>query len=137
MGAFALRRIPRGTEIIEYRGERITPEEADTRYAGGLTAHSTVLLFSVNNRTVIDAGVYGNEARYINHSCVPNCEAVIRGRRIWIYALADILPGEELTYDYNLIGDEETDGADEARYACHCGEPNCRGTMFRSNAGDR
>jgi hypothetical protein len=137
MGAFALRRIGRGTQIIEYRGERITPQEADARYAGGPAVHPIVLLFSVNSRTVIDAGVNGNEARYINHSCAPNCEAVTRGRRIWIYALTQILPGEELTYDYNLIGEKETGDADRTQYACHCGAPNCRGTMLRPHAEDR
>ena len=56
---------------------------------------------------VIDGGVNGNEARFINHSCEPNCESVTRGKRIWIYALRDIQPGEELTYDYNLTGDKD------------------------------
>jgi hypothetical protein len=134
LGAFATRRIQKGVRIIEYVGERITAAEADARYEDGPSAHSLVLLFTVDSRTVIDAGVNGNEARYINHSCEPNCEAVTERRRIWIYALRDIEPGEELTYDYNLTGDDDIE-AQAARYACRCGTSSCRGTMYRVVTG--
>src|SRR5512135_2830277 len=100
LGAFALAAIPEGTRIIEYRGERISPAEADRRYDDDASEHPRVLLFSVNSRTVIDAGVGGNEAQFINHSCEPNCEAVTEKRRVFIEALRDITPGEELLYDY-------------------------------------
>ena len=80
-GAFATRRIRKGTRIIEYTGERLTPSAADARYHDDRSAHPHVLLFTVDRRTVIDAGVGGNEARYFNHSCEPNCEAVIEQRR--------------------------------------------------------
>jgi hypothetical protein len=89
-----------------------------------------VLLFTVDSRTVIDAGVGGNEARFINHSCEPNCEAVTERRRIWIYALRDIEAEEELTYDYNLTDDGESEASRARHYACRCGAPTCRGTMF-------
>ena len=125
-GAFATRRIPRGTCIIEYVGERISPKEADARYAED-GAGAPVLLFVVNKRTVIDAGVSGNEARFINHSCEPNCEAVIDSRHIYIEALRTISPGEELSYDYNLTRDEQDDSQ---YYVCHCGASTCRGTML-------
>lgn len=131
MGAFAKRRIRKGARIIEYAGERITPAEADVRYEGGPAVHPLVLLFSVDSRTVIDAAVGGNQARFINHSCEPNCEAVTEGRRIWIYALREIQPGEELTYDYNLTDDGEDPAAQAREYACSCGSRTCRGTMFR------
>jgi SET domain-containing protein len=131
LGAFAQRPIPQGTRIIEYRGERIGPSEADRRYADGPEGHPLVLLFTVNSRTVIDGGVGGNQARFINHSCSPNCEAVTEGRRIWIYALKDIAPGEELTYDYNLTGDPQDPAAQRREYPCNCGSPDCRGTMFK------
>lgn len=130
LGAFATRRIRKGARIIEYVGERITPAEADSRYADDPSGRPLVLLFTVDSRTVIDAGVNGNEARYINHSCEPNCEAVTQRRRIWIYALREIQPGEELTYDYNLTGDDDLESQSED-YGCRCGTSSCRGTMYR------
>ena len=131
LGAFAQRPIPKGARIIEYRGERISPAEADRRYADSPEGHPHVLLFTVNSRIVIDGGVRGNEARFINHSCSPNCEAVTEGRRIWIYALKDIAVGEELTYDYNLTGDPQDLAEQRREYPCNCGSANCRGTMFK------
>ena len=131
LGAFTTRPIAVGSRIIEYVGERVTPAVADARYEGGPLLHPSVLLFSVDSRTVIDAAVGGNESRFINHSCEPNCEAVTRGRRVWIYALRDIQRGEELTYDYSLIGDDENLEKQAARYPCHCGAPTCRGTLFK------
>jgi len=129
-GAFAIRRIRSGARIIEYLGERISVAESDRRYAGGPRAHAHVLLFTVDEATVLDAGVDGNEARFINHSCEPNCEAVTQGKRIWIYALRDVERGEELTYDYNLTGDSE-DADERSAYECRCGAPGCRRTMFK------
>ena len=129
-GAFATHRIRNGTRIIEYTGERITSKEADARYENNHAKDSPVLLFVVDKRMVIDAGVNGNEARFINHSCEPNCEAVIDARRIYVEAVRTILPGEELTYDYNLTRDKQDDKETEAEYVCHCGAPTCRGTML-------
>jgi SET domain-containing protein len=130
LGAFATRHIQKDARLIEYVGERITPADADTRYADGPSAQALVLLFTVDSRTVIDGGVNGNQARYINHSCEPNCESVTERRRVWIYALRDIEPGEELTYDYNLTGDDDIE-TQAAQYACHCGAASCRGTMYQ------
>src|SRR5687768_10679939 len=74
-GAFAIRPVRKGTRIIEYTGERISHDEADRRYDdAGMGRHHT-FLFSVDRKTVIDAAVGGNDARFINHSCAPNCEA--------------------------------------------------------------
>ena|SRR5688572_10995374 len=126
-GAFATRRIRKGTRLIEYLGERITHAEADERY-DERTAH--ILLFTVDKRTVIDAGVGGNEARYINHSCEPNCEAVLETRRVYIEALRTIQAGEELTYDYHLEPGERSDPEEEKWYLCQCGATTCRGTML-------
>lgn len=130
LGAFATTRIPKGTRIIEYTGERISPAEADRRYNDDTSAHPHVLLFSVDSRTVIDAGIGGNESRFINHCCEPNCAAVTAKKRIYIEALRDIDPGEELAYDYNLTRESDDDEALEQRYACRCGAPTCRGTML-------
>ncbi len=130
LGVFASRRIRKGTRVIEYLGERITPKEADRRYAGDPSEHPHVLLFVVDKHVVIDAGVGGNEARFINHSCEPNCETVTIQRRIYIQTLKTISPGEELTYDYHLTRDGSDDAEMEKRYACRCGAKTCRGTML-------
>ncbi len=141
LGAFAVRRIRKGTRIVEYLGERISPEEADARYADE-ERNPHVLLFNVDERTVIDAGVGGNEARFVNHSCAPNCEAVNDGGRIFIEALRTLEPGQELTYDYRLDVQEEEAASRDERYACRCGAASCRGTMTvprrrRRTAGGR
>src|SRR5690606_23722497 len=128
-GVFATRRIPKGTRLIEYKGERITWEEADRRYDDSIQPHHT-FLFAVDDKTVIDGGRYGNDARWINHSCDPNCEAVEEDGRIFIETIRDIEPGEELTYDYSYILDEPHTAAVKARYPCYCGSPKCRGTIL-------
>ena len=101
-GVFATRRIRKGTRIIEYTGEQLTPSAADARYDDDRREQPHVLLFTVDRWTVIDAGVGGNEARYFNHSCEPNCEAVTEQRRVYLEALRTIEAGEELSYDYQL-----------------------------------
>ena len=128
-GVFATRRIPKGTRLIEYKGERISWEEADRRYDDSIQPHHT-FLFAVDDKVVIDAGVRGNDARWINHSCDPNCEAVDEDGRIFIETIRDIEPGEELTYDYSYILDEPHTAAVKARYPCYCGSPKCRGTIL-------
>jgi len=129
-GGFATQRIRKGTRIIEYLGERISSEEGDRRYEDDTSEHPHVLLFTVDKHTVIDAGVGGNEARFINHSCEPNCKAVTEKKRVYIEAIKAIAEGEELTYDYNLTRDGTEDEDMERRYACRCGAKTCRGTML-------
>jgi SET domain-containing protein len=129
-GAFAVRPIPKGTRVIEYLGERISQVEADRRYDDTLVEHPRVLLFTVDERTVIDAGVGGNNARFINHSCEPNCKSVTRRGRVHIWAIRSISAGEELTYDYNFTRDGIGDDEAVTRYGCRCGAPTCRGTML-------
>lgn len=129
-GAFAARRIRKGTRIIEYLGERVSHQEADRRYEDRGPRDNHTFLFIIDARTVIDAGVGGNAARFINHSCNPNCETVMEGKRVFIEAIRTIQPGEELNYDYRLgrASDDPPD-ADEI-YACRCGQANCRGSML-------
>lgn len=129
-GAFATRRIRKGTRLIEYVGERISHAEADRRYDDDTMKRHHTFLFTLNNRTVIDAGVDGNEARFFNHSCSPNCEAVIDSGHIYIEATKTIQPGTELVYDYQYERAPDADESDEARYPCRCGSPNCRGTIL-------
>jgi uncharacterized protein len=129
-GGFAIRPIRKGTRIIEYTGQRISHDEADKRYDdGGMGRHHT-FLFSIDKSTVIDAAVDGNEARFINHSCAPNCEAIDEKKRIYIEAIRDIAPGEELTYDYAYERDGTEDEEWERIYVCKCGAPTCRGTIL-------
>ena len=129
-GGFAFRWIEAGTRIIEYTGERISPDDADRRYDDDAMGRHHTFLFSVDEDTVIDAAVDGNEARFINHSCDPNCEAVDDGGRIFIEALRDIAPGEELNYDYGYELEEPMTPALRKQYPCHCGAANCRGTIL-------
>ena len=129
-GVYAARRIRSGTRIIEYVGDRISHEEADSRYEMKADDDGHTFLFVVDDDLCIDAGVGGNPARFINHKCDANCETIIEGRRVFIEAIRTIQPGEELGYDYQLTW-ESTDDPDElALYACRCGAANCRGTML-------
>ena len=129
-GVFALVRIPKGARIIEYKGERISHQEADERYSELHANSPHTMLFIVNEEIVIDATRRGNSARWINHSCAPNCEIADDEDRIFIQAAQDIQPGEELSYDYNLqIGEPHTAAA-KREHACFCGARDCRGTML-------
>ena len=129
-GVFALRAIPAGERIIEYRGERITWDEATRRAAerGGPVNHT--FYFSLADGNVIDGGRRGNDARWINHACEPNCEAYEEDGRVYIHALRDIDAGEELNYNYALIYDERHTPALKRLFACRCGTPACTGTML-------
>jgi SET domain-containing protein len=129
-GAFALKTIRKGTRLVEYTGESITPEESDKRYDDTNVKNHHTFLFSVDKRKVIDATFGGNEARFINHSCDPNCEAIIEKRRVYIEAMRTIRKGEELAYDYNYERTPKTTKADERLYRCLCGSPECRGTIL-------
>jgi SET domain-containing protein len=129
-GAFATRRIRKGARIIEYTGERITQDEADKRYDDEAMGRHHTFLFTLDEKTVIDAAVDGNEARFINHSCDPNCQALIEDDKIFIYALKDISPGQELSYDYAYERAEGMEEESEKLYVCRCGAKNCRGTIL-------
>ena len=130
LGAFATRPIPRGTRLIEYAGERLTPEQADARYPDVPGERHHTFLFAIDDDVVIDAVVGGNDARFINHSCDPNCDAVIDDGRIWIETIRDVEPGEELAYDYAYILDERHTPSAKRRYPCTCGAVTCRGTIL-------
>lgn len=129
-GAFAIRNIKKGERLIEYRGERISHAEADARYIDAAMASHHTFLFAVSRRTVIDAFVGGNDARFINHSCAPNCDPVIEVSRVFIYARQRIAQGEELSYDYAYERDGCETKEDEKHYACRCGARRCRGTIL-------
>ena len=129
-GVFALTQIPKKSRIIEYKGELISDAEADRRYSRLHENSPHTMLFSVDGGLVIDATRRGSAARWINHSCAPNCEIEEENSRVFIEARRDIRPGEELTYDYNLqIGERHTRAA-KREHACFCGARRCRGTML-------
>jgi len=129
-GVFALRRIRKGTTVMEYLGDRVTHAEADSRYENKDANDNHTFLFTVDSKTVIDGGVRGNEARYINHGCDPNCESTTLQKRIYIEAIRTIAPGEELAYDYQIQRDsDDADNVDEV-FACRCGAQSCRGSML-------
>jgi SET domain-containing protein len=129
-GVYAARDIAKGEFIIEYLGERITSEEANDRYDDERMRKHHTFLFAVNDRICIDARRGGNEARFINHSCEPNCDAEIERARIFIYAARAIRAGEELLYDYWYSTDSTYTEEELKRiYPCRCGSPKCRGTL--------
>lgn len=131
-GVYAARKLAAGERIIEYKGERITWKEADRRPPSDPDDPNHTFFFSLSDgKTVIDANVNGNAARWINHSCEPNCESEeTDDGRVYIEALRDIRRGEELNYDYGLIIDERLTPTLKKQHACRCGSPQCRGTMF-------
>ncbi len=115
-GVFATRRIPKNLRVIDYAGEKISNQESLRRERQYIRL-GHIWCFKLTNRTVIDAGVGGNMARYINHSCRPNCYVHVVDGTIWIRAARTIRRGEELSYHYN------TDGEGLIRCRCH---PGCQ-----------
>ena len=124
-GVYATQFIPEDTSIIEYTGRRVAWEDAPNDENDPHTFN-----FGLENGEVIDPEIGGNEARWINHCCDPNCEALEEDDRIFIYAMRDIQPGEELFYDYALELDEPITKELKQEFACHCGSSNCRRTML-------
>ena len=118
-GLFTLQNIKKDTRVIQYVGERINKAQSAKRLAQG-----NAYIFTFSDQYDIDGQVLGNAARYINHSCAPNCEVDITRRNIWIVAIRDILAGEELSYNYgygiNRYGE----------FPCHCKATNCMRYML-------
>lgn len=129
LGAFAIRDIPKGTKIIEYTGERINNAEADRRYEDEEMNEHHTFLFILSSRTCIDAAYNGNESRFINHSCDPNCETGVWRSRVWISATKNIPAGTEMTYDYQYDDDDDYTEQDLLFYKCECGSGKCRKTI--------
>ncbi|MBP6903411.1 MAG: SET domain-containing protein-lysine N-methyltransferase [Burkholderiaceae bacterium] len=129
-GVFALQAFAAGERLIEYTGEVISWDEAVQRHPHDPSQPDHTFYFHLDDERVIDGRLQGNSAKWINHSCDPNCEADDSGGRVFIHALRDIAPGEELFFDYGLVIDERMTAALKKRFACHCGTPPCRGTML-------
>jgi len=124
-GVYAMQSIPKSTRIIEYTGQRVSWEGAPNDENDPHTFN-----FGLDNGEVINPEIGGNDARWINHSCDPNCEAIEEDDRIFICAIRDIEADEELFYDYALEIDEPITEESKKKFACHCHSPNCRGTML-------
>lgn len=131
-GAFATQTIRKGKRVTEYLGEPITHDEADRRYEDddAKGRHHT-FLFILDDDTVLDARRTRCDAKYLNHSCDPNCETVIDDGHIWVEAIKPIKLGDELVYDYQFEFDDSYDGEDIRYYACRCGTDKCRGTIIK------
>lgn len=129
-GVFALQPIAEGELVIEYTGEIIGWDEAVRRHPHDPSQPDHTFYFHLDDERVIDGRLHGNSAKWINHSCDPNCEADDSTGRVFLHALRDIQPGEELFFDYGLVIDERMTPSLKKRFACHCGAASCRGTML-------
>ena len=128
-GVFAKRPIRKGAKIIEYTGDIISMDDADEIGIQTVDGHSHTMLFTIDDERVIN-GNTGGDAKYVNHSCSPNCETVLYGDKVFIEALRSIPKGEELTYDYHLIVEEKITDKILKEFACFCGSPDCRGSQI-------
>lgn len=129
-GVFAKKLIPKGTRIFEYTGLRVLKTDLVNDLANGLTSMNYVM--NLNKVMAIDGERGGNDARFINHSCNPNCEVLYFNEIPYIYAMQEIHEGQELNFDYKLGFDTEaTLTAIQKRewFPCNCGSGNCRGTL--------
>lgn len=131
-GVFAVRDIRKGARIIEYTGERIPWKEAQDLPPHDPDNPYHTFFFSLDDGNVINAAVGGNEARWINHSCEPNCETDERRGRIFVHALRSLKKGEELFYDYCLEPAERRTKKLASFFKCNCGSARCRGTMLEA-----
>jgi SET domain-containing protein len=137
-GVFAAANLPADTTVIEYRGKRLTHAQANRAYGGDVDSGHT-FLFTLNEKYLIDGNVDGNVARWINHSCAPNCQAWVvehaggdpRRDRVVIDTLRPIRKGEELTYDYGIVLEERQTPQLKKIWACRCGAPRCSGTLLK------
>ncbi len=129
-GVFALRPLAKDSRVIEYTGEVITWKEALRRHPHDPSDPDHTFYFHLDDRHVIDGKVSGNAAKWINHACDPNCEADEEDGRVFIRALRDIAPGEELNFDYALMLEGRHTAKVKKQYECRCGSPKCRGTML-------
>jgi uncharacterized protein len=130
-GVFAAVPIRRGTVIVEYKGKRASWDEAMARPDSDPEDSAHTFLFELDDGRVIDARVRGNAARWINHSCDPNCTTFEdEDGRVFIKAKRGIPTGSELSYDYRLTVEGKLTKRERAQYACRCGTAKCRGSLL-------
>jgi len=136
-GVFARRLIRADETVCEYKGEIISEAEIARRYPENMQGVNHTFVFGVEFDRNIDGGTKGNIARWINHSCSPNCDTFEKDKRIFVRAIRDILPAEELSYDYAIEAGERLTQAVKARWPCWCGAKKCRGTVLAPTARPR
>jgi len=130
-GLFAAFDIKKGAQVIEYIGDKITKKEGDKRAEKQIKKaqknknNGMVYVFELNNKYDIDGGVARNYARFINHSCDPNCEVEINDNQIWISSIKRIKKGLELTYNYGYPFDSDFED-----HICKCGAKKCVGYIL-------
>src|SRR6187402_1231777 len=129
-GVFASAIMARGDYLLEYKGEVLSEREANRRFARSEAEAGHTFFFGIGDGRVIDGAVAGNSARWINHSCAPNCEAEQDNDRVYIRAIKKIKVGDEIFIDYRLDAGSRPSKAMKATYACRCGAKNCRSTML-------
>ncbi|MCK9488331.1 MAG: SET domain-containing protein-lysine N-methyltransferase [Xanthomonadales bacterium] len=137
-GVFAAVDLEAEIPLIRYRGRLRSHDDADQLYDGSLDSGHT-FLFTLNDQYVVDGNHDSNSARWINHSCDPNCETIIhesadgdpRRDEVWVYTLRDIAAGEELSFNYGIVLSVRHTARMKAIWACHCGANNCTGTMLQ------
>jgi SET domain-containing protein len=126
LGLFAKSDIKKGEKVIEYKGRKFTHKQVEEN--DRFDNSKAIYLFTLNERYVLDGDTKTNTAKYINHSCDPNCEVDIIKGKIWIIAIKDIKKGDELSYDYGFGYD-----ADFRQFPCKCGSKNCCGYIVRDD----
>jgi SET domain-containing protein len=129
-GVFALCHMAAGTAVIEYVGEIISMDEALRRHPHDPSNPEHTFYFHIDDARVIDGLYGGNDSRWINHSCQPNCEPVDVKGRVFIKTRRQVWRGEELTFNYGLVSDEPLTDALKTKYVCRCGAKKCKGTML-------
>ena len=129
-GVFALTTIPAGAQIVEYKGKLVSWRQAQRSYERSSAADGHTFFFDLDDGQVIDGATGGNSARWLNHSCAPNCEAEQQGSRLFIRAIRNIEEGRELFIDYQLTVAGRLSATVKRIYACCCVSRQCRGTML-------
>lgn len=129
-GLFANNTIVAGEFVCEYKGARVSWKDVLDQLPSDRSQPGHTFFFDVEEGIVIDGSKGGNGARWLNHACSPNCEAELSNNCIFIYALRDISPGEELTLDYALVVDGRHSCKIREEFRCYCSLPDCRGTML-------
>ncbi len=129
-GVFALADLPAGAMLFEYKGQRLSWKEAQRAYEKSSAEDGHTFFFGLDDGRVIDGARGGNSARWLNHSCAPNCEAEQDGERVFIRAIRAIGKGQELFIDYQLTVEGRRTAALKRLYACRCQAKQCRGTML-------
>ena len=131
-GIIASENIDKNTKIIQYIGDKVTKKEGDKRSAIRIRKYinkkneGSVYIFELNKKYDIDGSPLYNKARYINHSCRPNCEVDIIKNEIWVISIKNIKKGDELNYDYGYPFDKD----DYSDHICKCGSKSCIGYII-------